>query len=205
MFRGIAELVALFCLVVPVNQVSAQSWKKLTVDVDSNLRGISAARIPATNHIAIWASGSHGVILRSLDEGSSWTRLAVSGHPELDFRGIVAISDTTAYLMSSGEGVKSRIYKTTTGGANWELQYTDTNKSFFLDSIACLSEKSCFALGDPIDGKFLILQTADGLHWKPWIAHVAVGAARAALGPEAALEAVVFDALRRCNSIRAAG
>src|SRR5437879_8259533 len=128
MFRGIAELAALFCLVVPANQVLAQSWKKLTVDIDSNLRGISAAKIPASGHIAIWASGSHGVILRSIDDGSSWTRLCVPHQPDLDFRGIVAISDTTAYLMSSGEGDKSRIYKTTTGGANWELQYTGANK-----------------------------------------------------------------------------
>jgi len=68
------------------------------------------------------------------------------GQPDLDFRGVVAISDTTAYLMSSGEGDKSRIYKTADGGATWELQFTDVNKAFFLDSVACVSEIKCFAL-----------------------------------------------------------
>jgi len=67
--------------------------------------------------------------------------------------------------MSIGPGDKSRIYKTTDGGQSWEQQYTDANKSLFLDSIGCLSETKCFALGDPIDGQFLILQTTDGRRW----------------------------------------
>lgn len=146
----------------------AQQWKTLTSGPDTNLRGISAAKIPSTGHIAIWASGSHGVILRSLDNGATWSRLAVPGQPDLDFRGIIAFNDTTAYLMSSGEGDRSRIFKTIDGGQSWEQQYTDINKSFFLDSIACLSEKICFALGDPSNGKFLILQTNDGHRWIPF-------------------------------------
>src|ERR1700752_2113299 len=157
----------LLFLALAVSPLRAQSWKTLTSSVDSNLRGIGAAKIPSTGHIAIWASGSHGAILRSLDDGATWTRLSVSGQPDLDFRGIVVFGDSTAYLMSSGEGDKSRIYKTTNGGQSWEQQYTDVDKSFFLDSIACLSEKICFALGDPIDGKFLILHTSDGHSWIP--------------------------------------
>src|SRR5882762_6670083 len=44
---------------------------------------------------------------------------------------------------------------------------TDKRKEFFLDSIACLSETRCFALGDPLNGKFLLLSTTDGQHWNP--------------------------------------
>jgi photosystem II stability/assembly factor-like uncharacterized protein len=155
-------------LAFTVSSLRAQSWKTLTSGADSNLRGISAGKIPSTGHFVIWASGSHGVILRSLDDGATWTRLSVPGQPDLDFRGIVAVSDSTAYLMSSGEGDKSRIYKTSNGGQSWEQLYTDVNKAFFLDSIACLSENICFALGDPIDGKFLILRTSDGHRWLPF-------------------------------------
>ena len=157
-----------FFLGLAVSPLRAQSWKTLTSGADSNLRGISAAKIPSTGRIAIWASGSHGVILRSLDDGATWTSLSVPGQPDLDFRGIVAISENTAYLMASGEGDKSRIYKTTNGGQSWTQQYTDVNQSFFLDSIACLSETICFALGDPIDRKFLILHTTDGQKWIPF-------------------------------------
>jgi photosystem II stability/assembly factor-like uncharacterized protein len=69
--------------------------------------------------------------------------------------------------MSSGEGHKSRIYKTTDGGKIWKLQYSDNRKEFFLDTIACVSERECLALGDPINGKFLLLKTTDGEQWAP--------------------------------------
>jgi photosystem II stability/assembly factor-like uncharacterized protein len=146
----------------------AQSWKVQTSGVDTNLRGVSAAYAPNSKSVpvpVVWASGSNGVILRSIDAGQTWQRLHVAGGDTLDFRGIVAFNEKAAYLVSSGEGEKSRIYKTTDGGETWNSQFTDKRKEFFLDSIACLSETRCFALGDPIDGKFLLLTTTDGEHW----------------------------------------
>jgi photosystem II stability/assembly factor-like uncharacterized protein len=115
----------------------------------------------------VWASGSNGVILRSLDAGKTWKRLHVADGDALDFRGIVAFSAASAYVMSSGEGEKSRIYKTTDGGETWKLQYTGNRKEIFLDSIACLSETHCYALSDPVDEKFLLLAMEDGEHWNP--------------------------------------
>ena len=148
----------------------AQWWQVQTRGIDSNLRGVSAvyARDAKSAPVpVVWASGSNGVILKSLDEGKTWKRLHVADGDKLDFRGIVAFDATTAYVMSSGEGEKSRIYKTTDGGATWNLQYTDKRKEFFLDTIACVSETHCFALGDPIDANFLLLKTTDGEHWNP--------------------------------------
>lgn len=146
----------------------AQSWKVQTSGMDTNLRGVSAVYVhdkKGAQSVAVWASGSNGVILRSLDEGTTWQRLSVAGGEALDFRGVVGFDAKTAFLMSSGEGDKSRIYKTKDGGVTWTLQYSDTRKEFFLDTIACLSETHCFALGDPIGGKFFLLQTTDGEHW----------------------------------------
>jgi len=146
----------------------AQHWEVETRGMDSNLRGVSVASGSGEKGAPIpvvWASGSNGVIVRSLDEGKSWHRLYVQGGEELDFRGIVAFHGSVAYVLSSGEGAKSRIYKTTDGGKTWKLQFSDNRKEFFLDTIACRSEKDCFALGDPINGKFLLLRTTDGEHW----------------------------------------
>jgi photosystem II stability/assembly factor-like uncharacterized protein len=143
-------------------------WSVQTSGLDTNLRGVSITDPPDSMGIpVVWASGSNGVILKSLDEGKTWNRLHVAGGDALDYRGIVAFSASTVYVMSSGEGDKSRIYKTTDGGETWKLQYTDKDKEFFLDSIACSSEKECFALGDSINGKFLLLRTTDGEHWNP--------------------------------------
>lgn len=145
-------------------------WEVQTKGIDTDLRAVSAAYAPDAKGVlvpVVWASGSNGVILKSLEQGKTWQRLHVKDGDALDFRGIVVFDASTAYLMASGEGEKSRIYKTTDGGETWNLQYSDNRKEFFLDTIACRSEKECFALGDPINGKFLLLKTTDGEHWNP--------------------------------------
>src|SRR5438477_12469988 len=78
----------------------AQCWSTLNSGVDTNLRGISAAKIPSSEHMAIWASGSHGVILRSLDDGATWSRLSGRDQPELDVRRLLAFACETARPMS---------------------------------------------------------------------------------------------------------
>src|SRR5713226_8336847 len=144
----------------------AQWWRVQTSGIDTNLRGVSAAYAPDAMGVpVVWAAGSNGVILQSIDEGKTWKRSHVAGGEALDFRGIVAFNATTAYVMSSGEGEKSRIYKTTDGGETWNLQYAGNRKEFFLDALACHSEKDCAALSDPTDGKFLVLDIKDGEHW----------------------------------------
>jgi photosystem II stability/assembly factor-like uncharacterized protein len=161
----------LIALLVFLDSISATPWWTVqTADLDSNLRGISVAygspelgkRLPI-----VWASGSNGVVLKSVDEGKTWKQLTVPNGEKLDFRGIVAFNEKVAYLMSSGEAEKSRIYKTADAGKTWTLQYSDSRNEFFLDSIACLSENDCLALSDPVDGKFLLIHTTDGLHWSP--------------------------------------
>lgn len=166
LFFSISSPTFLF-FVVPAQ---AQWWKVQTSGIDTNLRSVSAVYTPDAKGVpvpVVWASGSNGVILKSPDQGETWQRLHVKDGDALDFRGIVGFNASTAYLMSSGDGDKSRIYKTTDGGETWNLQYSDNRKEFFLDTIACISEKECLALGDPINGKFLLLKTTDGEHWNP--------------------------------------
>jgi photosystem II stability/assembly factor-like uncharacterized protein len=134
------------------------SWSVQTSGIDTNLRGISAANTVDANgadHITVWASGSNGVILFSGDVGKTWKRLHVAEGDSLDFRSIVAFDSKHAYVMSSGEGDKSRIYETKDGGETWKLEFTGNNPSLFLDALVCNSQ--CYALSDPVHGKFLLL------------------------------------------------
>lgn len=143
-------------------------WTVQTSGIDSSLRGVSVGTFSDSHGVGtpvVWASGSRGVILRSTDVGKTWQRLRVPGGETLDFRSIQARDAQTAYVMSSGEGDKSRIYKTTDGGANWKLQYTDKRKEFFLDALVCISQIECLTVGDPVDGKFVLLHTRDGENW----------------------------------------
>jgi photosystem II stability/assembly factor-like uncharacterized protein len=144
-------------------------WTVQTSGIDTNLRGMSAVHgRDAIGKAAdvVWVSGSNGVILKSVDSGKNWKRLHVAGGDALDFRGIRAFDAQIAYAMSIGSGENSRIYKTTDGGENWTLQFSDKREAFFLDDIVCASEKECFAVSDPVDGKLLVVSTSDGVHWK---------------------------------------
>ena len=154
-----------------VSPAAAQSWTIETSGWDSNLRAVSAthSRDPVRHPApVIWASGSNGRTLRSTDGGQHYTRGLVNA-PEphsLDLRGIQAFNEKLAYVMSSGTGNMSRIYKTHNGGETWKLQFSGTGQQFFLDALVCISETECFALSDPVDGKFVIISTTDGEHWK---------------------------------------
>ena len=161
-------LAAVFLLASGIS--SAPVWVVQTSGIDTNLRGVSLAHFRDPSGAAasvVWASGSNGVILRSTPAGKEWTRLRVVGAETLDFRSLQAFDDQTAYVMSSGEGEKSRIYKTTDGGQNWTLQFTGSRPAFFLDALVCDSPKHCLALSDPVDGRFLIISTYDGEKWLP--------------------------------------
>lgn len=145
-------------------------WVVQTSGLDTNLRAVTVGEYAVPQHSdvpVIWASGSNGIILQSKDEGKTWKQLHIPGGEKLDFRGIQAFDAQRAYVMSSGEGEKSRIYETTDGGTNWKLEYTGERKEIFLDALACdNSSAECMALSDPVDGKFLLLAATDGEHWK---------------------------------------
>ena len=158
-------LVAMLFMLLKDN---APWWSAQPSASDANLRGVSVVLAAGKNgppQYIIWASGSDGVILRSIDEGRSWRQISVPNADGLDFRDIQAFSADEAYVMSSGEGKKSRIYKTTDGGKTWKLQYSGTTPELFLDSMACESETHCVAVSDPVNGKFVVLSTNDGDHW----------------------------------------
>lgn len=140
----------------------AQSWIAQRSGTTASLRGVSAA-----SAAVVWASGAGGTYLRTLDGGATWRAAVVPGAAELDFRGIHALDGRTAWLMSSGPGAKSRIYKTTDAGAHWSLLLMNPDAGGFFDALAFWDAHRGIVVGDPVDGRFVILTTQDGgQHWQ---------------------------------------
>jgi photosystem II stability/assembly factor-like uncharacterized protein len=85
----------------------------------------------------------------------------------LDFRDVEAFDANTAYLLASGEGANSRVYKTTDAGGHWELLLTNPDAKGFFDSLAFWDKAHAILVGDPVDGHFVIFTTADaGKTWQ---------------------------------------
>ena len=131
--------------------VSAQ-WLKQSVDTTASLRGLAVV-----NEKVIWASGTGGTVIRTIDGGRIWKVMTVPGAEKLDFRDIEAFDQFTAYILSIGNGENSRIYKTTDGGKTWNLEFKNTDEKAFFDAIACWDKNSCIAMSDPVEGAFLLI------------------------------------------------
>jgi photosystem II stability/assembly factor-like uncharacterized protein len=67
--------------------------------------------------------------------------------------------------LSIGAGENSRIYKTIDGGTTWKLQFKNTNPKAFFDAFAFWDKNNGIAMSDPVDGKYLLLETKDGDNW----------------------------------------
>lgn len=143
-------------------------WQTQTIGTKSDFRGLCVV----SPNVA-WVSGTQGTFARTTNGGTTWSVGAVRGAETLDFRDVEAFGETTAYLLSAGAGNASRIYKTVDGGTSWAMQYESADPAAFLDALAFWDEQNGLALGDPIQGRFQVLVTADsGGHWTPIAAKV---------------------------------
>jgi photosystem II stability/assembly factor-like uncharacterized protein len=142
---------------------SAQ-WERIDVPTTASLRGLSV--VSATT---IWASGSEGTVIRTVDAGKAWSVMTVPGAEKLDFRGVHAFDDKNAVIISSGPAEKgqARIYRTSDGGKTWKQVLEEKRAGIFFDAIAFWDGKHGIVLSDPVDKHFALFTTEDGgATWK---------------------------------------
>jgi photosystem II stability/assembly factor-like uncharacterized protein len=113
----------------------------------------------------VWVSGHGGTYVRTVDGGRHWTVGRVRGADTLQFRDVHAVDASTAYLLSAGTGDLSRIYKTTDGGASWDLLFRNTAPTAFYDCFDFWDPHRGIAYSDAVDGQLVILRTNDGKTW----------------------------------------
>lgn len=151
---AIAAIAAFAC-------ASFGQWTAFEAGTNASFRGLDVE-----NSKVIWASGTGGTVIKTVDGGKSWKVMKVPGAEELDFRDIEAFGEKTAFVLSIGNGAASRIYKTSDGGETWKLQFTNDTEAAFFDSIAFWDEKHGIAQSDPVDGRYVLYTTEDGESWK---------------------------------------
>lgn len=135
--------------------VAPSPWVLIDVDTQASLRGL---HVLSENDI--WASGTGGTIVNSINGGETWRVKIVPGAEELDFRDIHAIDDGTVVAITSG--TPARIYRTTDGGSNWKLMYENKDERVFLDALSFWDDQTGIVMGDPIGESLFLLATSDG-------------------------------------------
>jgi photosystem II stability/assembly factor-like uncharacterized protein len=146
-----------FCLLLLITKVGAQT----IVQVPSQANGaVSIRGLSVVDDKVAWISGAKGTIGITRNGGLNWSWHQIKGFEKSDFRDVEAFSAKTAIIIASG--YPAYILKTTDGGIHWETKFQKADSSYFLDAMDFVDKRHGFVLGDPIAGKFLLLETTDG-------------------------------------------
>ena len=145
-----------FVVSLLASRSAAAQWVAQNSTTEASFRGMS---IPRPGFV--WISGTRGTFAWTDDSGNRWHVGQVPDAASFDFRSVHAISPDTVLLEVSGQDT-ARIYRTTDRGATWTLEYRDETKGAFLDAMAFFNSRNGLALGDPVDGHFVLLETHDG-------------------------------------------
>lgn len=135
----------------------------LESNVDASFRGLAVR-----GEQEAWVSGSGGVVLRTLDGGASWTKVATPASDGAEYRDIELLPDGSVLLMQAGEGAASRLLRSTDQGQTWEVVLKNRFEKGFFDGLAFdESGKVGVLYGDPIDGRLDVYRSSDGgLRWQ---------------------------------------
>lgn len=155
---------SLFFLLLVSLTAAAQNWDKLNVPTTESFRGLGVV-----SESVVWASGTAGTVIRTIDGGKNWSVIKVPGARQLDFRGIQAFDANTAVIISSGPAEKGQahIYRTSDGGKSWAHVYEQKTAGIFFDAVAFWDHKHGIVLSDPVEGHFVLFTTDDGgSSWK---------------------------------------
>jgi len=130
-------------------------WHITPTGAPAGLRGVAAV-----SRNVVWASGTGGTVLRTVDGGITWDVIRVPGAETIDFRDIQAFDADRACLLNAGR--PARFFRTEDGGRTWTETYRNDSEGIFFDCFSFFDADHGIAVGDSIGGRFMIARTSDG-------------------------------------------
>ena len=143
------------CTTLSLSALLAQDWELGPTGSQASFRAIAC---PSSE--VLWIGGSQGTILKSTDAGDSWQNCNPSGYAEVEFRSLHAWDERRACAASAGS--PAVILLTEDGGENWSLRYKNDAKTAFFDGLVFWDADHAVAVSDPVDGRWLMVETKDG-------------------------------------------
>ena len=139
--------------------VSSSASAQYQIQQLTEQKGVSIRSLAVPSDKVIWASGSKGMIAKSIDEGKSFVWTQVKGYEQRDFRAMHAWDDKEAIIVAVAS--PAIILKTKDGGASWVKVYENNDTAMFLDAIHFKDNDNGFIIGDPIDESIFMLSSKD--------------------------------------------
>jgi hypothetical protein len=114
----------------------------------------------------VWASGTGGIIIRTVDGGANW-KLITAPDATNDFYAVDAVDSSTAWVVGTAGGVTAtgavKIWKTTNGGSTWTVQFQHADS--YGDALKFFDANNGIFLGDPSQAnksRMVIATTSNG-------------------------------------------
>ncbi len=157
------NIVYLFCIILialqSCNNINNKKinfqFTELEASTDASLRGLFLV-----DENVVWASGSKGTVLVSIDGGKTWKVNQINGAADNDFRSIFAWDKDRAMVF--GVAGPAFGYLTENGGESWKVVFQDSTKGLFFNSLKFADTKNGLAISDPVNGKLFIIRTENG-------------------------------------------
>ncbi|MFH0736838.1 MAG: YCF48-related protein [bacterium] len=129
---------------------STYDWEVVTCPVTTDLTAVSIVDASVS-----WIAGEGGVVLKSLDGGTTWTKCTnVTGNVDLY---CISAYDASKVIVGDGSG---NIFRTTDAGTTWAK--VSTNAGSFMDVVDYVDADLAYALGDPTSSVWRLLKSTDG-------------------------------------------
>jgi len=144
-------------------QLSVKPTPDVSIILLSSSNKVSIRGLSVVNDNLFWASGSGGMVAKSIDGGKNIDWMQVPGFEKRDFRDIEAFDQNTAIIMAVDQ--PAIILKTTDGGNSWKKVFEDTTTGMFLDAMQFEKVNGKLVgmvVGDPINNKIFYAKTFDG-------------------------------------------
>lgn len=140
-----------------ISQRTSSGWTMQSVGAAVTLWSVSIV-----DDSVAWTCAWDSVVFRTTNGGSSWTPGATLPTHGTSIFGWNA--DTAFVCVNFTDD--GRIYRTTNGGNSWTLVFQYTGASAYMNSVHMFDAKEGVAIGDPVGGRWKILQTTNsGLTW----------------------------------------
>ncbi len=135
-------------------------WNIFSTGTNASFRGLHAI-----DRSCVWACGSQGTVVRTVDGGATWTKHSIEGLEQTELRSIHAWSANELVIATAG--TPCRIYRSNDAGASWAIAYENADPKAFIDGLRFWDDEHGFAFGDPLGNRLAAWISRDrGKTWQ---------------------------------------